>query len=112
MQEKAARVGFDWPNLDGVRAKLAEEVAELEDARRRDDRQAVREELGDVLFTFVNLTRAMGEDAEGVLRGANEKFYRRFTYMERRAETQGRKLNDLSLDELEELWEVAKIQAA
>jgi uncharacterized protein YabN with tetrapyrrole methylase and pyrophosphatase domain len=54
----------------------------------------------------------MGEDAEGVLRGANEKFYRRFTYMERRAETQGRKLNDLSLDELEELWELAKIQAA
>jgi tetrapyrrole methylase family protein/MazG family protein len=112
MQEKAARVGFDWPNLDGVRAKLAEEVAELEEARRSEDKAAIREELGDVFFTFVNLSRALGEDAEGVLRAANEKFYRRFTYMERRAERDGRKLNDLSLDELEELWELAKIQAA
>jgi tetrapyrrole methylase family protein/MazG family protein len=112
MQEKAARVGFDWPNLSGIRAKLAEEIAELEDARRGGDEDAIREELGDVIFTFVNFARALGVDAEGALRDANEKFYRRFAFMERRAENEGRKLNDLSLDELEELWQLAKTQAA
>ena len=112
MQEKAARVGFDWPTVDGVRAKLAEELGELDAARQLGDDERVREELGDVFFSAVNLARALGVDAEGALRGANEKFYRRFTYMERRAELQGRVLGDLSLDELEELWQLAKIQAA
>jgi tetrapyrrole methylase family protein/MazG family protein len=112
MQEKAARVGFDWPDVDGVRAKLAEEVAEHEGARRDGDRAAIREELGDVIFTLVNLARTLGEDAEGALRDANEKFYRRFAYMERRALRDGKNLNDLSLDELEELWQLAKSQAA
>jgi MazG family protein len=112
MQEKAGRVGFDWPTIDGIRDKLAEEIAELEAARRDDDETHVREELGDVLFTVVNLARALGVDAEGALRGANDKFYRRFTYMEQRAEKQGRSLGDMTLDELEELWQLAKIQAA
>jgi tetrapyrrole methylase family protein/MazG family protein len=112
MQEKAARVGFDWPTISGIRAKLAEEVAELENARRDGNEAAIREELGDVIFTFVNFARALGVDAEGALRDANAKFYRRFTFMERRAENEGRKLNDLSLDELEELWQLAKTQAA
>jgi tetrapyrrole methylase family protein/MazG family protein len=112
MQDKAARVGFDWPNLDGVRDKLAEELAELEAARRDGDARKLREEVGDVVFTVVNLARALGIDAEGALREANDKFYRRFTYMERRAELEGRALGDLSLDELEELWQLAKTQAA
>jgi tetrapyrrole methylase family protein/MazG family protein len=112
MQDKAARVGFDWPHLDGVRAKLAEEIAELEAARRDGDVRAMREEMGDVIFTVVNLARALGIDAEGAMRDANEKFYRRFTYMERRAQSEGRALGDLSLDELEELWQLAKMQAA
>jgi tetrapyrrole methylase family protein/MazG family protein len=112
MQEKAARVGFDWPDLHGVREKLAEELAELEHARREGDQRAIREELGDVLFSFVNLSRALGVDAEGAMRDANAKFYRRFAFMERRAERAGKSLNDLSLDELEELWQLAKIQAA
>jgi MazG family protein len=112
MQDKAARVGFDWPHVDGVRDKLAEELVELEVARRDGDERRVREELGDVLFSAVNLSRALGIDAEGALREAAEKFYRRFTYMERRAEAEGRALGDLSLDELEELWALAKTQAA
>ncbi|MBC5800105.1 MAG: nucleoside triphosphate pyrophosphohydrolase [Candidatus Eremiobacteraeota bacterium] len=112
MQDKAARVGFDWPSHDGVRGKLAEELAELETARRENDTRAVREELGDVLFTLVNYARALGIDAEGAMRDANAKFDRRFRYMERRAETAGRSLGDLSLDELEELWQLAKAQAA
>jgi tetrapyrrole methylase family protein/MazG family protein len=112
MQEKAARIGFDWPDIAGVRAKLAEEFAELEAARRDGNPDAIREETGDVLFSLVNLARALGIDAEGALRMANDKFYRRFAYMERRAENEGRDLGDLSLDELEELWQLAKTQAA
>jgi MazG family protein len=112
MQDKAARVGFDWPHVDGVREKLAEELVELEVARRDGDERRIREEVGDVLFSAVNLSRALGVDAEGALREAAAKFYRRFTYMERRAEAEGRALSDLSLDELEELWQLAKIQAA
>jgi len=112
MQDKAARVGFDWPTLDGVRAKLAEEIAELEAARREGDQRAVREEVGDLIFTVVNLARALGVDAEGAMRDANDKFYKRFRFMERRAEGEGRKLGDLTLDELEELWQLAKTQAA
>ena len=109
MQEKAARVGFDWPDVDGVLDKLSEELRELADARRRpqDDPQ-VREELGDVFFTLVNLSRTLGIDAETAMREADEKFYRRFAFMEERAAAGGKNLSDLSLDELEELWELAK----
>ncbi|MBD5634718.1 MAG: nucleoside triphosphate pyrophosphohydrolase [Candidatus Eremiobacteraeota bacterium] len=112
MQDKAARVGFDWPHVDGVRAKLAEELAELEAARRDGDLAGMREELGDVMFTVVNFARALHVDAEGAMRDASEKFYRRFSFMERRAETEGRKLGDLSANELEDLWQLAKRQAA
>ena len=113
MQEKAARVGFDWPNIGGVLDKLHEELGELAAARRaKHDDPHVREELCDVLFTVVNLSRALGIDAETAMREANEKFYRRFAFMEERAAAGGKTLSDLSLDELEELWQLAKTQAA
>ena len=112
MQEKAARVGFDWPDISGIREKLAEEIAELEGAWAASDPSAIREEVGDVLFTLVNFARTIGLDAEGALRSANEKFYRRFAFMERRAERDGRNLSEMSLDELEELWQLAKTEAA
>ncbi|HTU69756.1 MAG TPA: nucleoside triphosphate pyrophosphohydrolase [Candidatus Baltobacteraceae bacterium] len=113
MQEKASRVGFDWPNVGGVLDKLHEELSELAQARRlAQDDPHVREELGDVLFTVVNLARSLGIDAEAAMREANEKFYRRFTFMEERAAANGKTLSDLSLDELEELWQLAKTQAA
>ncbi|MBV8530978.1 MAG: nucleoside triphosphate pyrophosphohydrolase [Candidatus Eremiobacteraeota bacterium] len=109
MQEKAARVGFDWPDVDGVLAKLAEELRELAEARRQaQDDPHIREELGDVFFTLVNLSRALGIDAETAMREANEKFYRRFSSMEQRAAAGGKSLADLSLDQLEELWQLAK----
>jgi tetrapyrrole methylase family protein/MazG family protein len=109
MQEKAARVGFDWPDVYGILDKLHEELRELAEARReKQDDPRVREELGDVLFTIVNLSRAMGIDAEAAMREANEKFYRRFAFMEMRATQEGKALSDLSLDELEELWQLAK----
>ena len=109
MQEKASRVGFDWPAVAGILEKLGEEVRELAEARReKQDDAHVREELGDVFFTLVNLSRALGIDAETAMRQANEKFYRRFSFMEERATAAGKTLSDLSLDELEELWQLAK----
>ena len=113
MQEKASRVGFDWPDVGGVLDKLHEELRELAEARRqKQDDPHVREELGDVFFTIVNLSRALGIDAETAMREANEKFYRRFAFMEERAAAAGKNLSDLSLNELEELWQLAKTQAA
>jgi tetrapyrrole methylase family protein/MazG family protein len=112
MQEKAARVGFDWPNVKGILDKLVEELTELSEARReKQDDPHVREELGDVFFTIVNLSRALGIDAETAMREANEKFYRRFSFMERHAKASDKALTDLSLDELEELWQLAKTKS-
>ncbi len=111
MQEKAARVGFDWPSVDGVLDKLVEELSELSEARRAPaDDPHVREELGDVFFTLVNLARSLGIDAETAMRQANEKFHRRFAYMERRAADDGKSLKELKLDELEVLWNRAKTE--
>jgi tetrapyrrole methylase family protein/MazG family protein len=113
MQEKASRVGFDWPGVEGILDKLVEELEELAQARReKHDDPHVREELGDVFFTLVNLSRALGIDAETAVREANEKFHRRFAFMEERAAADGKALADLSLDELEVLWQLAKTQAA
>jgi tetrapyrrole methylase family protein/MazG family protein len=112
MQEKASRVGFDWPNVYGILDKLSEELRELAEARReKQDDTRVREELGDILFTLVNLSRALGIDAEQAMREANEKFHKRFFFMEERAAADGKTLSDLSLDELEELWQLAKTAA-
>jgi len=113
MQDKASRVGFDWPDARAVIDKIDEELAELAEARANAKGKAsedahVREELGDVLFSVVNFARQLGIDAEGALREANEKFYRRFGFMETLALSQGHKLGDLSLDELEDLWQQAK----
>ena len=113
MQEKASRVGFDWPGVDGILDKLVEELSELAAARReKHDDPRVREELGDVFFTLVNLSRALGIDAETAMRQANDKFYQRFSFMEERAAAGGKTLSDLSLDELEELWQQAKTRTA
>jgi tetrapyrrole methylase family protein/MazG family protein len=113
MQEKAARVGFDWRSVEGVLEKLVEEVGEVAEARSAGQSDArVREELGDVFFTLVNLARTFGIDAESAMRRANEKFLRRFAFMEERAVAQSKTLSDLNLDELEELWQQAKADPA
>jgi tetrapyrrole methylase family protein/MazG family protein len=111
MQEKASRVGFDWPDARAVTHKLAEEIGELAEAQESGDERRIREEIGDILFTVVNVTRQLGIDAEGALREANDKFYRRFAFMEERASADGRNLGDLSIDELEDLWQLAKTAA-
>jgi len=116
MQEKAARVGFDWTDARQITEKLAEEMRELAEARAlagstKPEDPHVREELGDVLFTVVNLARKLNIDAEGAMRDANAKFDKRFRYMEAYALASGRQLNDMTLDELEDLWEQAKTAA-
>lgn len=109
LQRRAARVGFDWDEIDEVLAKLEEEVAELREAiSSRESRQRQQEELGDILFSCVNLARFLDADAEQVLRHANNKFVRRFREVERLASAAGCKLGDCSLDELEAFWQQAK----
>jgi tetrapyrrole methylase family protein/MazG family protein len=116
MAEKAARVGFDWTDVRDITAKLAEELGEFAEARvaagpNVAEDPHVREELGDVLFTLANLARRLGIDAEGAMRDANAKFDRRFRYMETYARAAGRELGDMTLDELEDLWQAAKTAA-
>lgn len=101
LQRRAARVGFDWPDVQGPADKLAEEVAELAAARTERERM---EEAGDLLFAAVNLVRANGVTAEEALRAANTKFQRRFQAMEALATERGLDFAALSLDEQEALW--------
>jgi len=104
-QERAARVGFDWPDIAPVFEKIQEEIEELQSA---DDNLSKESELGDLLFAVVNLVRWYGYDAESVLRQMNRKFLRRFQFIESKVYSQNKKLTDLSLDEMDDLWEQSK----
>ncbi|QIA26175.1 MazG family protein [Thermaerobacter sp. PB12/4term] len=108
IQERAARSGLDWPDPQGPRAKLDEELAELDEAVAHGDPQRIEEELGDVLFILVNAGRHWGVYAEAALLGAVRKFRRRVRLMEEQAAHQGRRLEDMSPEELDHLWEAAK----
>ena len=113
LQRRAARVGFDWDKIDDVLAKLEEEVAELRSAiAEQESQQRQREELGDILFSCVNLARFLEADAEQVLRQANSKFSMRFRRVEALAAAAGCKLDDCSLNELEHFWQQAKRELA
>lgn len=106
---KAARVGFEWPDVDGVLAKLDEEVAELEAAvRAKAGPGPVCEEIGDLFFAAVNVARLLGEDPESCLKAANRKFRSRFRHVEERLKAQGRTPAESTLDEMEALWQEAK----
>lgn len=106
--ERAARAGFDWPDVDGVLDKVSEEAVELRDAG---DPETRSQEMGDLLFSLANLARWLDVDAEGALRGTCDRFARRYAAMERQARAQGTDLARLSLAEQDALWEKAKIQA-
>jgi MazG family protein len=123
LQDRASAVGDDWPTLDGVRAKISEELAELDEALAEAGHPDqitstpassaaalahAQEELGDVLAVIVNLGRRSGIDAEAALRGANDKFRRRFAEVERRAATRGISLKDADFTTLDALWDEAK----
>jgi ATP diphosphatase len=100
LQKRAARTGFDWPDASGPRAKIAEELEELD---RESDRERQQEELGDILFAVVNLARHLKIDPEEALRQANRKFERRFRHIEGAPG-----FDTMGLDEMEQLWRSAK----
>jgi MazG family protein len=108
LQKKAAKVGFDWPTQSGVLAKIREEIMELEAAVDEQDLDAVDEELGDLLFSVVNLARFRKLDPEIVLAAANEKFERRFNEMEKMLKSSGRSLEEATEREMDDAWEAAK----
>ncbi len=116
--EKVEKVGFDWPDVQGSRAKVTEELGELDHAAAEGDRERAEEELGDVMFALVNLARHLGLDAEGALRKTIHKFETRFAHVEKRVrETRGgwpgdgATSNKLPLAELDQYWNEAKQQA-
>lgn len=104
-QDRAARVGFDWPEVEGVLDKVCEEIEEIKQAQNIDE---VTAELGDLFFVLVNLARWRKVDAESALRGTNLKFKKRFAYVEQGAKRQGRNLSDMTLEEMDALWDEAK----
>jgi len=106
--KRAARVGFDWPDLAGVLAKVREEIAELESAAQANDPAHLREELGDLLFSLAQVARRLDLDAEDALRAANAKFERRFRHVEAALQARGLQPSDVGLGELEALWAAAK----
>jgi MazG family protein len=105
MQERAAGLGYDWPDIEGVIDKVAEEATELLGA---DDQANRAEEYGDLLFVLVNLARKLQVDPEAALRAASRKFARRFARVERLADERQLRLKALGLDELDELWQEVK----
>ncbi len=106
--EKAAGVGFDWPDQIGVLSKLDEERAELTEAVLCGDAKAIHHEAGDYLFTVVNLCRHLGVDPESALQDTTRRFERRFREVEGTARDEGHRLRDLELDDLEARWQAAK----
>jgi MazG family protein len=108
--EKAARAGFDWADLSGVRAKVAEEAGELDEAIASGDRGAIERELGDLLFSLCNLARWLQTPAEDALRGTIDRFVARFQFVERALDAEGRQPTQASAAELDRLWRVAKVE--
>lgn len=108
--EKTSRVGFDWPDARGPRDKITEELSELDAAIEKGDREAIEHELGDVLFSVVNLARKLGVDPEAALHSSNRRFQTRFEAVERQARQSGRSVDSYSLEELDTFWNEAKQQ--
>jgi uncharacterized protein YabN with tetrapyrrole methylase and pyrophosphatase domain len=108
MQERAAHLGYDWPEIVGVLDKVQEELAELAAATTPEEK---REELGDLLLVVTNLARHHGVEAEGALRAAADKFRDRFGRVERMARERDTQLRDMTFAQLDELWDAAKAEA-
>ena len=108
MQEKAANVGFDWERKEDVWAKVKEEIVEVEQEMLRGDAVNMEKEFGDLLFSLVNASRLYGINPDNALEQTNTKFRRRFGYVEQHSIGQGRSLRDMSLEEMDALWNEAK----
>ncbi|HEY2572412.1 MAG TPA: nucleoside triphosphate pyrophosphohydrolase [Verrucomicrobiaceae bacterium] len=108
LQRKAAKVGFDWPEAAPVLEKIREEADEITQAIAQKDQTAIEEEVGDLLFSVVNLARKLGVEAEVALARANEKFTARFQKLEERVEARGKKFSEMSLAEMDAVWDEVK----
>ena len=108
ISERAARVGFDWPNIEPVWQKLEEELSELKNAWASGDRQRTGEELGDVFFSLVNLARFLDVQAEDVTSQTTDRFIERFTYVDNQLRAAGKTPDQSSLEEMDRLWDEAK----
>ena len=111
IQERAADVGFDWPDASGPRAKVEEELRELDRETTKGKGEAIEDEIGDVLFAVVNLARKLGIDPRAALQSANTKFERRFDAVVRLAERRGIDVRRATLAELDRLWDEVKGQS-
>jgi len=111
LQLIAAKVGFDWPEVSGVVDKIEEELSEVMVESKTPDNQArLLDEIGDLLFACTNLARHLGIDPEQAIQAGNTKFYRRFSQIEQHIQTHNTSFSDLSLEELDQLWDQAKTQ--
>ena len=110
MQNKAAAVGFDWPDIEPVWEKIHEEMNELKEAVHKQDKDAIEDELGDFLFSVVNLSRFLKSNPEDALRRTIEKFERRFKGVEKRFTDSGRSILDASLEEMDREWDNMKLE--
>lgn len=108
IQARAARVGFDWERVEDVLKKLDEELKEFREALDKQDQEAIEDELGDIFFVLVNVSRFVGVNPEDALRKTISKFISRFRYIEMKAAETGRSLSDMTLQEMDNLWEEAK----
>ena len=108
LQERAARVGFDWNRIDEALPKLDEEMAEFKESLKTKDAAGIEEELGDIFFMLVNISRFLDVNPEEALRKTISKFIHRFRFIEEHAANTGRSLNDMALDEMETLWQESK----
>lgn len=108
LQKRAARVGFEWPNVLGAIEKYKEEMNEFEESIKSKDNQHIREEFSDVMFTLINIGRMLGYDVEECTRQANDKFEKRFRGMEKNIKLKYQNLNDATLEEMEDAWQAQK----
>ena len=110
LTEKASRIGFDWPDLKGVKAKIDEELKELDEAIESKDRFAIEHELGDVLFAIANLGRKLNTPSEDALRGTNKRFTSRFHRVEEKLQAAGIPFGEASLEVMDRFWDEAKAE--
>src|SRR6202142_1064038 len=108
LQSRGAKVGFDWAKVEDVFGKLDEELNEFKEALEKKDKKEIEDELGDIFFVLVNISRFVGVNAEEALRKTISKFISRFRYIEMKAAEEGRQLSDMTLEDMDALWDEAK----